>query len=81
MKKITNEFGTSYAPDCVDEYLFDMWAIGCDYDGCNTVESLKELVDELVEMSMQARACLWGGALFGVYGSPKKNEDGEYQWL
>lgn len=25
-----------------------IWAIGCDYDGCNTVESLKELIDELV---------------------------------
>ena len=25
-----------------------IWAIGCDYDGCNTVKSLKELIDELV---------------------------------
>lgn len=25
-----------------------IWAIGCDYDGCNTVNSLKELIDELV---------------------------------
>ena len=25
-----------------------IWAIGVDYDGCNTVESLKELIDELV---------------------------------
>lgn len=25
-----------------------IWAIGCDYDGCNTVESLKGLIDELV---------------------------------
>jgi hypothetical protein len=25
-----------------------IWAIGHDYDGCNTVKSLKELIDELV---------------------------------
>ncbi len=25
-----------------------IWAIGVDYDGCNRVESLKELIDELV---------------------------------
>ena len=25
-----------------------IWAIGVDYDGCNKVESLKELIDELV---------------------------------
>lgn len=28
--------------------LHMIWAIGCDYDGCNRVESLKELIDELV---------------------------------
>lgn len=25
-----------------------IWALGYDYDGCNTVKSLKELIDELV---------------------------------
>jgi hypothetical protein len=25
-----------------------IWTLGFDYDGCNTVESLKELIDELV---------------------------------
>ena len=25
-----------------------IWALGYDYDGCNKVESLKELIDELV---------------------------------
>ena len=28
--------------------LHMIWAIGVDYDGCNKVESLKELIDELV---------------------------------
>ena len=31
-----------------DEYLKLIIDIGYDYDGCNTVESLKELIDELV---------------------------------
>ena len=57
--------------DCVDEWLFDIWAIGCDYDGCGTVEGFKNLVDELVEMSKKARECLWKNQLFGVYGSPE----------
>ena len=34
-------------PDCADEWLFDIWAIGCDYDGESTVDGLKKLVDSL----------------------------------
>ena len=63
-------FGNCCEPDCADEWLADIWAIGCDYDGYNTVESLKELIDELVEMAHQARECLWNNKLFGEYGSP-----------
>ena len=32
-----------------------IWAIGYDYDGCNTVESLKELIDELVSYTQLPR--------------------------
>lgn len=32
-----------------------IWAIGHDYDGCNTVESLKELIDELVSYTQLPR--------------------------
>ena len=65
-------------PDCVDELLFDIWAIGCDYDGCCSVEDLKNLVAELVEMANQARDCLWDGKLFGIHGKPaKEDEEGE----
>lgn len=32
-----------------------IWAIGCDYDGCNTVESLKELIDEPVSYTQLLR--------------------------
>lgn len=51
-------------PHCVDEWLFNIWAIGCDYDGYNDVKNLKELIDELVEMSQKARDCLHDGKLF-----------------
>ena len=32
-----------------------IWALGLDYDGCNTVESLKELIDELVSYTRLPR--------------------------
>lgn len=57
-------------PDCADEWLFDIWAIGCDYDGESTVDGLKRLVDSLVEMSQKARDCLHDGKLFPSF-SPK----------
>lgn len=57
--------GVTYSnPSCVDECLFDIWAIGCDYDGCHSVEDLKMLVDTLVELAQQARAFLYDGKLF-----------------
>lgn len=58
-------------PDCVDEWLFDIWAIGCDYDGCHTAKDLKKLIDELVGMANKARECLWERRLFGDHGEPK----------
>ena len=51
-------------PNCADEWLELLWDIGLDYDGCNTVESLKGLVDELMEMSTKARECLYDGKIF-----------------
>ena len=40
-----------------DAWCQMIWMIGCDYDGCNKVESLKKLVDELVDYSNKARVC------------------------
>ena len=60
-----------YEPDCVDEYLHDIWALGVDYDGAQNEEDLKKLIDELVDMAEKARECLWKNKLFGMYGSPK----------
>lgn len=51
-------------PDCVDEWLNLIWAIGFDYDGCHNVKDLKDLIDELVDMSKKARKCLHEGKLF-----------------
>lgn len=51
-------------PNCADEWLQFMWEIGFDYDGCSSVDSLKELVDELIDMSKKARSCLKDGKIF-----------------
>lgn len=51
-------------PDCCDEWLELIWMIAVDYDGCRTVEGLRSLVDEIVEMSQKARLCLHEGRLF-----------------
>ena len=69
------ETGTKMCePDCVDEWLWDIWAIGVDYDGCHNVEDLKKLIDELVDMANKARECLWTNKLFGIHGSPADEE-------
>ena len=51
-------------PNCVDEWLELIKDIAIDYDGYNTVESLKELIDEIVGMSQKARKCLRENRLF-----------------
>ena len=42
------------------ERLHWIWAIGVDYDGCNTVNSLKELIDELVAFTQKDDVPLFG---------------------
>lgn len=51
-------------PNCVDEWLQFIWDIGCDYDGYSDANNLKQLIDELVDASIQARECLYKGELF-----------------
>lgn len=36
-----------------DNYLKLIYDIGYDYDGCNTVKSLKELIDELIDLAVK----------------------------
>ena len=40
-----------------DEYLNLICDIVYDYDGCNTIDSLKELIDEIVEYANKAINC------------------------
>ena len=44
--------------DRIDYYLDIIFGLGADYDGCDSVESLKRLIDELVEYSSIARRIL-----------------------
>ena len=44
--------------DKIDYYLDIIYAIGIDYDGCDKPESLKKLIDELVEYADKARKTL-----------------------
>lgn len=44
--------------DRIDYYLDIIFGLGADYDGCNSVESLKCLIDELVAYANQARKLL-----------------------
>ena len=66
MKFWTNENGIpTCEPDCADEWLFDIWVVGCDYDGENSVEGLKKCIDYLVEIPKKQ------GSVFGrIHGSP-----------
>lgn len=52
-------------PNSVDDWLFSIEAIGFDYDGMDTsIDSMKELVDELVESAKKARELLYEGKLW-----------------
>lgn len=55
---------TFWEPDCADEWLEMLWEIGVDYDGAENAESLKALIDELVEIASKARVCLREGKIF-----------------
>lgn len=56
--------GIVCTPNCADEWMELIQDIGWHYDGCNTIESLKELIDEMVEAAGWARSCLDAGKIF-----------------
>ncbi len=56
--------GVVCEPNCAEEWLGLICEVAMDYDGCNTVESLQGLVDELVDMSKKAYYCLHDGKIF-----------------
>ena len=45
----------SYVPEITDQWLELINDIAVDYDGCNTIESLKDLIDEMRAYSIFAR--------------------------
>lgn len=52
------EIDGAYMPETADEWLELICDIAVGYDGCETVESLKELVDEMREYAVNARKAL-----------------------
>lgn len=56
--------GVVCEPDSADEWMEFIQDIGWNYDGCNTVESLKELIDEMLDAAGWARSCLNAGKIF-----------------
>lgn len=72
MKKDKDGF---WIPDSVEEWLQVIVMIACDYDGYNTVNELKSLIDELVEYANKARDCLKENKLYEVEDDkPKLNQ-------
>lgn len=39
-----------------DKYLAEMWFLGADYDGYESIDGLKSVIDELVQLSLRAGA-------------------------
>lgn len=79
MKYFTDaKTGINFAePDCCDEWLAMIWAVGCDYDGMDgSVKTMKELVDELVDMASKARRCLHQGLLFPKEDTHEEEDTG-----
>lgn len=73
MAKILTEEKTGcrmIEPNTVAEYLFMIWAIGYDYDGCSSEQSLKELIDEIVSYANKASDCLYEGRIFPAHDEP-----------
>lgn len=58
MKKFNAKQINCYMPKTTAEWLELIYDISIDYDGCNTIESLKELIDEMREYTINARKAL-----------------------
>jgi hypothetical protein len=78
MKELYDEkFGTSYMPECADEWLELVHDIAVGYDGCRSEESLKALIDEMVEYAGNARKCMKQGNLYPNVGSKQTTNIGK----
>lgn len=70
--------------EIMEKYLELIIDLGFDFDGCNTVESLKGLVEELVHLASLARACNLtetiyenGGKKYNILHEEIEDNDGE----
>ena len=56
--------GVICEPNCADEWMELIQDIAWGYDNCSSTESLKELIDEMVDAAGWARSCLDEGKIF-----------------
>lgn len=56
--------GVICEPDSADEWMEHIEDIAFDYDGCETIESLRGLIDEIIEITAKARICLIENKIF-----------------
>ena len=63
---MSKDKGGFYTPNSVEGYLETIFMISCDYDGYNTVDDLKSLIDEIVGYANKARVCLKENKLYEV---------------
>ena len=83
MKELNDEkFGTSYIPECADEWLELIHDIAVGYDGCRSEEGLKALIDEMVEYVGNARKCMKQGKLYNDDDYEEEDCDpwDDYDW-
>lgn len=83
MKELHDEkFGTSYTSECADEWLVLIHDIAIGYDGCRSEESLKALIDEMVEYVGNARECMKQGKLYNDDEYEEEDYDpwDDYDW-
>lgn len=59
--------------EIMERYFELISDIGYDYDGCNSVESLKALVDELTHLASLGRACNDKEAIYSDGNNRKLN--------
>lgn len=61
---MNESYELSYMPDCADKLLELTTDIAAGYDNCQSVKSLQELIDEMVEYVNAARICMKQGKLY-----------------
>lgn len=58
--------------EIMEKYFELIIDLGFDYDGCNSIESLKGLIDELVHLAILGRGCNTSEPIY-INGNKKYN--------